>query len=83
MDFETGNDRGFAGAHLHQARRRNGKRHQQGCPAHPAPRKRPGLFRRTVVVMAMMMVMPAVTVSVAAVVVMIVCVRLAQWATPG
>ena len=72
---KTGNDCGLARAHLHQARRRNGKRHQQQRPAHAPPRERPRLFRRSVmmVMMPMMMVMPAVAVIVAAVVMICAC----------
>jgi hypothetical protein len=68
---------------LHQARCRDGERHQQRCPAHSPPRERASFLRITVVVMVMSVVMPAMAVIVASVVVVIVSVRLAQLAAPG
>jgi hypothetical protein len=54
---------------LHQARGRNGKCHQQHRPAHPPPRKWPGLLRVAVMVVMMAVVMTAMTVIVTGVVV--------------
>ena len=80
---ETGNHRRFTRAHLHQARGRHRNRHQQRGPPHASPRERAGLLWIAVMMVMTVVVMPAMAVIVATVVIMIVGMRLAQWATPG